>query len=76
MEKSLEAKTKWLRDSGLKVNQSKMEVCLFYKHDVAPVRIRIGETTVLSKKTIGVLGLIFDSKLQWADHIMNVINKV
>jgi hypothetical protein len=42
VEKSLEAITKWLRDSGLKVNQAKTEVCLFYKHDVAPVHIRIG----------------------------------
>jgi hypothetical protein len=29
---SLEAITRGLRDSGLKVNQAKTEVCLFYKH--------------------------------------------
>ncbi len=29
LEKSLEAITKWLRDSGLKVNQAKTDLCLF-----------------------------------------------
>jgi hypothetical protein len=37
-EKSLEAITKWLRDSGLKGNQTKTEICLLYKQDEAPAR--------------------------------------
>jgi hypothetical protein len=32
MEKSPGAMTKWLRDSGLKVNEAKTEVCLFTNH--------------------------------------------
>ena len=31
MEKSLEAITKWLKKSGLKVNESKTEICLFHR---------------------------------------------
>ena len=30
---------------------------------------------VVSKKSINVLGVTFDSKLQWGDHITNAINK-
>jgi hypothetical protein len=33
---SLESITKWLRGSGLFVNQNKTELCLFFKWDVAP----------------------------------------
>ena len=39
MKQSLEMITKWLRDSGLKVNDS-TEVCLFYRIDHAPVIIK------------------------------------
>ena len=31
MEKSLEAITKWLKKSGLKVNDNKTEICLFHR---------------------------------------------
>jgi hypothetical protein len=41
MAKALEATTKRLKQSGLKVNNTNSELCLFYKPDVAPVLIRI-----------------------------------
>jgi hypothetical protein len=46
MEKTLEAITKWLKQSGMKVNQNKTEACLFYKHDVAPINLQVGNTRV------------------------------
>ena len=33
LKRKLEMITKWLRDSGLVVNQSKTEICLFHKKD-------------------------------------------
>jgi hypothetical protein len=54
--------TKWLKKSGLKVNEAKTEVCLFYKNETRPVEIMISNTKVKSKSTISVLGIIFDSK--------------
>ncbi len=48
---------------------------LFCKHDVAPVRISIYGCTVTSSKIIDVLGVIFDSKLQWSDQVAVAINK-
>jgi hypothetical protein len=39
MEKPHEAITKWLRNSGLVVNQNKTELCLFYKRNVPSISI-------------------------------------
>jgi hypothetical protein len=39
MKKSLEAITKWLRQSGLKVNQEKTDLCQFYKSNCILVQI-------------------------------------
>ena len=49
IEKSLEAITKWLKKSGLIVNQGKTEACLFYKHDCAPVTIQMGGVKITTK---------------------------
>ena len=65
----------WLRQSGLKVNDSKTEVCLFHRKDHPQIQITITNTTIPSKDRINVLGIIFDSKLQWQYQIQNTINK-
>jgi hypothetical protein len=62
MEKSLEAITKWLRKSGLKVNQEKIDLGLFYEHDTPPVTICVGDSIIKFKNEINVLGILFDSK--------------
>jgi hypothetical protein len=41
MEKSFEAICKWLRQSGLKVNEVKTEMCLFHKNNHAAVQIEL-----------------------------------
>jgi hypothetical protein len=51
-------------------------LCFFFKNDTAPVNINLGESTINSKGEINVLGVVFDLKLQWANHISNVIMKV
>jgi hypothetical protein len=44
----------WLRDSGLKVNESKTEVCLFHRLDVRGVTINVGTNRIFSSNTINV----------------------
>ena len=44
MEKTLEVITKWLKKSGLKVNNEKTDLCLFYRQDTTQVIIKVGET--------------------------------
>jgi hypothetical protein len=51
------------------VNVSKTEVFLFYKNVTVPVRIKIDNQKVLNKRVINVSGVIFDSKLTWANQL-------
>ena len=65
----------WLTGSGMKVNGSKTELCLFHKGNTAPIKILINGNEVASKKSINILGVIFDSKLQWSDRIAHTIKR-
>ena len=65
----------WLVDSGMKVNEAKTELCLFHKGDTTPIKITINGNDVTSKKSINILGVIFDAKLQWSDHIAHTIKR-
>ena len=75
LETLLTRTTKWLKDSGLVVNETKTEVCLFSRQDIGPVRICINGTQLLTQNTISVLGLIFDSKLSWGPQVSNANSK-
>jgi hypothetical protein len=48
VEKALEMTTKWMRRSGLKVNEAKTKACLFYKRDCMPARIKLGADVITS----------------------------
>ena len=74
-EKKLEMIVKWLRGSGLIVNESKTEVCLFHRYGHPTVVINIQNAKITSKKEMHVLGVIFNSKLSWAAHVAFAINK-
>ena len=62
MKESLEAITKWLHDSGLKVNESKTEMCLFHHSKNKILSFNLNGEIIRSQ--ISALGIIFDSKLQ------------
>ena len=57
------------------MNEAKTEVCLFYKSNVNTVDVTINNITIRSKPSINILGVQFDSKLCWSQHISNAINK-
>ena len=75
MEMKLEVMMKWLKDSGLTVNDTKTEVCLFNRGDHAPIALTVNNIQIRSKTTMNVLGVEFDSKLQWSNHIAKAIGK-
>ena len=75
IKKTLEMIIKWLKDSGLKVNDAKTELCIFSKSDVAAITMNINTFEIKSKKQINVLGVIFDTKLKWHIQVENVIKK-
>jgi hypothetical protein len=73
IEKELEMIIKWLKDSGLMVNSSKTEICLFHRNDQPDVLVMISGAPVKSKKSMNVLGVIFDCKLNWNEQVANAI---
>ena len=75
MENSLTDIAKWLRGSGLAVNESKTELCLFHRLDQPSISINLFNSIVTSKKTMNVLGVVFDNKLQWSAQVSNAILK-
>ena len=66
---------KWLKDSRLKVNESKTELCKFHKTDSTQVEIILKNDTIKSQKSMNVLGVEFDSKMNWTPHINKSILK-
>jgi hypothetical protein len=75
MEQELEMLTKWLRDSGLKVNDDKTEVVLFYRKNCRPISLTLKGTQLVSRSSMNVLGMVFDSRLQWAQQVVNSVTK-
>jgi hypothetical protein len=75
MEKEIEAIAKWLKKSGLKVNDEKTDICLFSKNIRAPLSLKLNNINIVTKQQINVLGVIFDSKLNWSSHVESCIKK-
>ena len=65
----LERVKKWLTGSGLKVNVEKTELIIFHRLDSADGALTINGVEIKSKKEISVLGLVFDSKLDWSQQV-------
>jgi hypothetical protein len=68
--------TKWLKDYGLIVNSGKTEICLFHRNDQPEIQVRISCNQVKSKKSLIVLGVAFDCKLNWKEHMANALKKI
>jgi hypothetical protein len=75
MEKDLEMIIKWLKDSGLMVNGEKTEICLFHRNDQPHISVRVEGISIKSKKSMNVLGVLFDCKLNWNEHVAKAIRK-
>ena len=64
----------WLKHAGMKVNSEKTEFCIFSKNDVEQQTITLMNSSIKSTTNMKVLGVLFDSKLNWFPHIMNNLN--
>ena len=53
----------------------KTELCHFYGKDATPIEIYVNNNMIKSKSEMNVLGVLFDSKLIWANHVSKQINK-
>ena len=57
----------WLKDSGMKVNESKTDLCLFHRGDSTPISLNLYGKIVTSNKKINVLGVIFVRSIDFWD---------
>jgi len=64
--------TKWFKSSGLVVNESKTEFCLFHKVQKPKGEFILNDVIVKSTNNIKALGITLDSNLNWELHISNV----
>ena len=55
--------TKWLKDSGLSVNENKTEACVFYHKPTPMINLVINNVTITTRNTMNVLGLLFDTTI-------------
>jgi hypothetical protein len=72
-QKDSEMITKWLRQSGLKVNDSKTDLCLFHRKNQPLIEITVNNVVIHSTLIINVLCVELDSKFLWNIHISKVI---
>jgi len=73
LRKELEKIIKWLKGSGLKVNEKKTELCIFHRNGNTDGSLSIDNSLITSKNEINVLGITFDSKLQWSSQVSRAI---
>ena len=66
----------WFKNSGLKVNENKTEITIFYKNNCHQEEVKINKTTIRTKETIKVLGITMDTTLTWHEHVNNAVNKI
>ena len=75
MKKAIESITKWLRDSGLSVNKSKTEMCSFHKREMRVFTLIIDGTSIKTQNDMNILGVIFDTRLQWEKQVAGTITR-
>jgi Reverse transcriptase (RNA-dependent DNA polymerase) len=61
----------WLSKSGMCVNSSKTEVCLFSREETIAHEVTFLNETIKVKKEMKILGIVFDQKLTWEKQVMN-----
>ena len=57
------------------MNETKTECCLFHKNDHNLINLNINGVLIRSKHSINVLGVLFDSKLNWQPQVALSITK-
>lgn len=67
---------KWTNKWGFKLSVAKTQVICFTKrHKIAPISLKLYEQPLKQVNTIRFLGVWFDGKLTWSNHIGKVQNK-
>jgi hypothetical protein len=76
MKKEVHRRNKWLKDLGMKVNESKMEICVVHRLDTPQFHLTLIEVKISSVNLMNVIGLQFGSKLSWSSKISKCVKKL
>jgi hypothetical protein len=52
--------TKWLTDAGIKVTESKMEMCVLHRMDTTPISFTGNKVEIIFFTSMNVLGVPFN----------------
>ena len=66
--------TEWMRQSGLKINEQKTEICIFHRKKQEIHTLEINNSLITTLGTINILGIIFDSNLNWNNQYHHAIS--
>jgi hypothetical protein len=66
---------KWWKGSGLKVNQTKIKICIIHNNSCLVSSIMVDGLFVQTSDSINDLGVDFNSKLRWSKHISKTIKR-
>src|SRR6218665_49385 len=78
LQKQINATSKWCNKWGFKINEDKTVVMIFTRKTVAKysnLGIKINGKTLNIVDKVKFIGLIFDSRLTWKEHIQHLVNK-
>ena len=66
----------WFKSSGLKVNEGKTEITIFYKNNCHQENVNVNGKIIRTKDTIKVLGITMDTTLSWHEHVNTVASRI
>lgn len=76
LENTMTVHDKFLNSIGMVTNVSKTELILFSRKPIIdPLVIQVNGSVIKAKKSVKVLGLLFDSDLGWTSHLEKVKQK-
>src|SRR6218665_1360378 len=78
LQKQINAISKWCNKWGFKINEDKTVAMIFTRKSVTKysnLGIKINGRTLNIVNKVKFLGLIFDSRLTWKEHIQHLVSK-
>jgi hypothetical protein len=75
MKTTIETVICWLKKNGMLVNQTKTELCFFKNGGHKKETIVLDNIQITTTNTIKILGIIFDSRLDWTAYILHATTK-
>ena len=70
-----EAVIKWMSSSGLRINETKTEICIFHRSHSSILNVTLNNTRIQSTNTINILGTLFDSNMKWNQQYLKTIKE-